>query len=216
MEALIVYGGWEGHDPAGVSAFLESLLSAEGFEVVRTPDVDALADDRLEGVDVIVPVVTMGDPPAKGFERLLSAIEGGVGIAGCHGGMCDAFRGSSEWQFLTGGQFVAHPGDSVRYRVSVADREHPVMQGVDDFEAETEQYYMHIDPAIHVLAETGAPPVEGPFSSNPRVKMPVAWTKHWGKGRVFYFAIGHSLADLEAQAPREIMRKGMLWAAGRL
>jgi type 1 glutamine amidotransferase len=215
MKALIVYGGWDGHDPDGVSEFLEGLLAAEGIEVERTGDIDAMVD-RLGGVGLVVPVVTMGEPPAAGFERLLSAVEGGVGIAGCHGGMCDAFRGSSDWQFLTGGQFVAHPGDTVRYQVSVVDAEHPVMQGVSDFEAETEQYYMHIDPAIHVLAETAAPMVAGPFSAARSVKMPVAWTKLWGKGRVFYFALGHSLADLHAEEPREIMRKGMLWAAGRL
>jgi type 1 glutamine amidotransferase len=215
MKALIVYGGWEGHDPQGVSAFLEGLLKAEGFQTNRTDDLKALGDQAaLTGVNLVVPVVTMAEAP--NLSALFEAIEQGAGIAGCHGGMCDAFRASSEWQFLTGGQFVAHPGDIVPYRVQVKDRTHPVTQGLDDFDVETEQYYMHVDPAIHVLATTRAPMAEGPHRQNPDVDMPVAWTKRWGNGRVFYSALGHCLADLQAPAPRELMRRGMLWAAGRL
>ena len=211
MKALIVYGGWEGHDPEGVSGFLEGLLQTEGFETHRTPDLNALGDEQvLEGMSLVVPVVTMADPPD--LRALFTAVENGAGIAGCHGGMCDSFRANSEWQFLTGGQFVAHPGDIMPYRVHIADREHPVTRGLEDFDVETEQYYMHTDPAIHVLATTRS----GPHLQNPAVEMPVAWTKRWGSGRVFYSALGHCLADLQAPAPRELMRRGMLWAAGRL
>jgi len=209
MKALIVYGGWDGHDPEGVSEFLEGLLKDEGFATKRTGDLGALGDEgMLEGKQLIVPVATMAEAPA--FGPLLKAIENGAGIAGCHGGMCDAFRGSTEWQFLTGGQFVAHPGNIMAYRVQIADREHPITQGLEDFDVETEQYYMHVDPAIHVLATTRS----GPHSGNPAVEMPVAWVKRWGLGRVFYSALGHCLADLEAPGPRELMRRGMLWAAG--
>ena len=215
MKALIVYGGWEGHDPEGVSAFLESLLKTEGFQTRRTPDLNTLADESaMEGVSLVVPVITMAEPP--NITALLKAIENGTGLAGCHGGMCDAFRSSSEWQFLTGGQFVAHPGDILPYRVEVKDWEHPITKGLDDFDVETEQYYLHVDPAIQVLATTRAPIADGPHTENPQVDMPVVWTKRWDKGRVFYNAIGHSLADLEAPAPRELMRRGMLWAAGSL
>ena len=215
MKALVVYGGWEGHDPDGVSAFLENILREEGFETERTGEIAALGDpDRLADKNLIVPVITMAEAP--NLAALFTSIENGTGIAGCHGGMCDAFRNSSEWQFLTGGQFVAHPGNILPYRVQISDREHAITQGVDDFDVETEQYYMHIDPAIHVLATTRAPMAAGPHSQNPEVDMPVAWTKRWGAGRVFYSALGHCLADLQAEGPRELMRRGMLWAAGRL
>jgi len=212
MKALIVYGGWEGHDPEGVSAFLERLLKSEGFETHRTDDLNALGNEQsLQGASLIVPVITMAEPP--NLAPLFKAVENGAGIAGCHGGMCDSFRNNTEWQFLTGGQFVAHPGDILPYRVQVKDHEHPITQGLQDFDVETEQYYMHVDPAIHVLLTTRAPQAPGPHA---QVEMPVAWTKRWGAGRVFYSALGHSLADLEAPAPGELMRRGMLWAAGRL
>jgi hypothetical protein len=217
MNALIVYGGWEGHDPEGVSSFLEGLLQDEGFKTTRTADVEALSDsERLKGIDLVVPVVTMAQAPPNGFGALFEAIENGTGLAGCHGGMCDSFRSSSEWQFLTGGQFVAHPGDITRYRVEISDHEHSITFGMRDFEVETEQYYMHVDPALHVLATSRAPAIEGPFSQNPRVDMPVSWVKRWGAGRVFYLALGHSVEDLEAEGPRELMRRGMLWSSGSL
>jgi type 1 glutamine amidotransferase len=213
--ALIVYGGWQGHDPEGVSAFLESLLRDHGFETDRTDEISALADpDRLSGKDLVVPVVTMADPPEQGFAALLNAAQNGAGLAGCHGGMCDSFRTNTDWQFLTGGQFVAHPGDTLSYTIQIKDREHPITRGVDDFRVETEQYYMHVDPANHVLATTRAPIAAGPYSSNEAVDMPVAWTRQWGRGRVFYFEIGHALTDLESPSARRLMLQGMLWAAG--
>lgn len=215
--ALIVYGGWEGHNPQGVSELFESMLKDEGWSVTRTPDINALTDDaRLAECSLVVPIVTMADPPTRGFEPLLAAVERGVGIAGCHGGMCDAFRNSAEWQFLTGGQFVAHPGnDGLRHKVTITGHEHPITAGIPDFEVASEQYYMHVDPAIQVLAVSPFPHPEapGPHSTNPPIEMPVVWTKTWGQGRVFYLSLGHSIDVLRQPEPNEIMRRGMLWAA---
>jgi type 1 glutamine amidotransferase len=130
--------------------------------------------------------------------------------------MCDAFRSSTEWQFLTGGQFVAHPGGDVRYRVAIVDRHHPITMGVEDFEVRSEQYYHHVDPAIHVLATTTFPVADGPHAANGPVQMPTIWTKRWGRGRVFYCAIGHTADDIAREPVRTLVQRGLLWAGNLL
>lgn len=156
----------------------------------------------------------MGDIPADVLEAVCSAVARGTGIAGCHGGMCDSFRTATEWHFMTGGQWVSHPGnDGVRYRVQIADREHPITKGIDDFEIVSEQYYMHVDPAVKVLATTRFPVAEGPHSTNGPVDMPVSWTKRYGQGKVFYCSIGHQADTIEAPPVLELVKRGLTWAA---
>jgi type 1 glutamine amidotransferase len=129
--------------------------------------------------------------------------------------MCDSFRDCTDWQFLTGGQWVAHPGDDgVRYAVQISDAKHPITQGISDFEVESEQYYMHVDPAVRVLATTKFPVANGPHVTNGEFHMPVVWTKMYGSGRVFYCSLGHKRSVLEMEPVRELMRRGFGWAAG--
>jgi uncharacterized protein len=216
--ALIVWGGWDGHEPDKVARLFEEILKAEGFQVEVSDTLDAFADaSKLAALNLIVPIWTMGEIKGEQREPVTTAVrEHGVGIAGCHGGMCDSFRNDTEWQFMTGGQWVAHPGnDGVRYMVRI-DREknHEITAGLPDFEVVSEQYYLHTDPGNQVLAYTEFPTsgVEGPHAENP-CRMPQVWTKMYGKGRVFYNALGHHRDVLEADAPRELMRRGFLWAA---
>lgn len=215
--ALIVWGGWEGHEPRQVADLFADTLCEEGFSVAVEDSLDAFRDgERLSRLDLIVPVVTMSQIEPEQLGPVLEAVERGVGLAGCHGGMCDAFRDSPEWQFLTGGQWVAHPGnDGVSYRVCI-DRAipSPITEGLPDFDVVSEQYYLHTDPGNVVLAYTEFPnpSAPGPHSGNP-CRMPQVWTKSYGQGNVFYCALGHSRAVLEDPIPREIMRRGFLWAA---
>jgi type 1 glutamine amidotransferase len=146
----------------------------------------------------------------------MRAVEAGVGLSGCHGGMCDAFRMDTEWQFMTGGQWVAHPGnDMVKYRVTI-DRSnpHPITDGLPDFDVVSEQYYLHTDPCNNVLAYTEFPNAvaPGPHDRNNGL-VPQVWTRSWGEGRVFYTALGHHRDTLEPETPREMVRRGCLWAA---
>lgn len=216
--ALIVWGGWEGHEPEKVARFFESILKAEGYSVEVQDTLDAFLDaEKLSRLSLIIPIVTMSTITPEQRDPVLAAVrDHGVGLAGCHGGMCDAFRTDTEWQFMTGGQWVAHPGnDGVRYWVRI-DRsvEHPITAGLPDFEVVSEQYYMHVDPGNVVLAYTEFPNPEvgGPHVENP-CRMPQVWVKRYGAGRVFYCALGHHCDVLEAEVPREIMRRGFLWAS---
>ena len=216
--ALIVWGGWDGHEPEGVAHFLGDLLTIEGFNVTISPTLDSFADESLVfSQDLLIPVYTMSEISKEQFEPVRKAVaEHGIGMAGCHGGMCDAFRTNTEWQFMTGSQWVAHPGnDGVHYRINMnAANPHEITKNLSDFDVVSEQYYLHVDPGVNVLAtcDFPVPGVEGPHTANP-CKMPQVYTKMYGKGRVFYNALGHQRNVLEAEVPKELMRRGMLWAA---
>ncbi|MEF3313465.1 ThuA domain-containing protein [Paenibacillus sp. GYB004] len=214
-QALIVWGGWLGHQPEEVAAIFRTVLEEEGFRVELSDTLETFADEeKLKSLDLIVPVWTMGQIEKEQVAGVSKAVQSGVGIAGCHGGMCDAFRTNVDWQFMTGGQWVAHPGnDSVEYTVNIKSSSSPLLEGIDDFGVKTEQYYMHVDPAVEVLATTRFPVAAGPHSLNKAVDMPVVWTKRWGVGRVFYCSLGHVASVVEIPQVKLMMRRGFVWAA---
>ena len=158
-KALIFYGGWEGHDPARVSARFAEMLEKNSFAVDRVEGTEALEDgEKLLTYDLIVPCMTMSTLPRACEKNISYAVSRGVGLAGCHGGMCDAFRNSTEWQFITGGQWVAHPGnDGVKYTVNIRRGSSPIIDGIEDFEIISEQYYLHVDPAIRCWPPRASP-----------------------------------------------------------
>ena len=214
--ALVVHGGWDGHRPREVGEILARVLREDGFDVDLSDSLDAFADEaKLRNLSLIVPHWTMGRITDAQLRPVLDAVgDGGVGVAGCHGGMCDAFRDATDWHFLTGGQWVAHPGnDGTRYPVHIADRAHPITDRVPDFDVVSEQYYLHVDPAVKVLATTRFPVAPGPHVPNGPVDMPVLWTKLYGRGRVFYSSIGHTPQAVEAEPHLTLLRRGFLWAA---
>jgi type 1 glutamine amidotransferase len=215
-KALIVWGGWEGHEPGRVADLFARVLHEDGLQVEVSGTLDAFTDlSKLTDLRLIVPVWTMGKITPQQLDPILAAVRGGVGLAGCHGGMCDAFRDSPEWHFLTGGQWVAHPGnDGVRYTVNMCrDMPSPITEGIDDFAVTSEQYYMHVDPGVRALATTRFPVADGPHAPNGPVDMPVLWTKLYGRGRVFYSSIGHTAALTASEPHLTILRRGFAWAA---
>lgn len=215
-KALIFQGGWDGHEPQLVSHRFAGLLEEAGFQVEIADTLDCLLElPHLLELDLLVPCWTMGSIPGECTKNVARAVGAGVGLAGCHGGMCDAFRQDTEWQFMTGGQWVSHPGgDGQTYTVHICHGSSPIVEGLEDFPVCSEHYYLHIDPAIEVLATTRFPLVNYYHISNKPVDMPVAWTKFWGNGRVFYTSLGHH-DDVFDRSPaaQELMRRGMLWAA---
>ena len=215
-KALIFQGGWDGHEPEKVSKRFAELLKKEDFDVTVSDSLDCLADlDELMKYDLMVSCWTMGEIKGEYTKNVSKAVGAGVGLAGCHGGMCDSFRTDTEWQFITGGQWVSHPGgDGTEYTVNICKGSSPIVEGLDDFKVVSEQYYLHVDPAIEVLATTRFPVVHYYHISNKPVDMPVAWTKFWGNGRVFYTSLGHH-DDVFDKSPNAqvLMLRGMLWAA---
>lgn len=214
-KALIVQGGWDGHEPVEVTEVFRNILKTSDFEVEVADTLDAFLDfEKLKGLHLIIPVWTMGEITDEQLRPVMKAVADGVGIAGCHGGMCDAFRQSVDWQFMTGGNWVSHPGnDGIEYVVSIKRGSSPIVEGIEDFTVKSEHYYLHVDPAVEVLATTRFPVVDGPHATNGQVDMPVVWTKRWGKGRVFYTSLGHHADIMEMEQSSTIMRRGFLWTA---
>lgn len=216
-KALIVQGGWDGHEPKLVSARFARLLRGKGFDAEVSDTLDAFLDaEKLKALSLIVPAWTMGTITREQLTPVLEAVASGVGLAGCHGGMCDAFRNETEWQFMTGGQWVAHPGnDGTPYIVNIRKNcPSTIIDGLEDFHVASEQYYVHVDPAVNVLATTRFPVAKGWHTTNGAVDVPVAWTKMWGYGRVFYTSLGHHDDVFDIPGAQELMLRGMLWAAG--
>jgi len=214
-KAWIFEGGWDGHEPKLTSLRFAALLKKNNYETEIFDTLDPLCDlTAINQLDLIVACWTMGEIKREYTENLAKAIGAGVGLAGCHGGMCDSFRLDTEWQFITGGQWVSHPGgDGIEYLVHICHGSSPITEGLDDFSVCSEHYYLHIDPAVEVLATTRFPIVPYYHISNKPVDMPVAWTKYWGNGRVFYTSLGHH-DDVFEKSPNAqiIMERGMIWA----
>lgn len=219
-KALIVQGGYPDHYPAEVAEFCRKLLTEREFEVEVSDTLDTFLDaKKLNSLDLIIPVWTLGKITDEQLQPVLDAVGNGVGLAGCHGGMCDAFREATWWQFMTGGNFVASPGifsahdEGIEYTVNIRSSSSPIVEGIEDFTVLTEQYYLHVDPANEVLATTRFPVAEGHHAANGYVDVPAVWTRRWGEGRVFYCSLGHRVEIMEIEPVKTIIHRGFLWAA---
>jgi len=209
---LFVWGGWMGHEPDKCRDILVPWMKSEGADVIVSDTLDAyLKYDLKKDFDLIVQTWTMGQIENNQERALLDAVKAGTGIAGWHGGLGDSFRNNTEYQFMVGGQWVAHPGGVIDYRVNIVDHDDPVTKGLGDFDMHSEQYYMQIDPNVKVLATTtfngkNAEWIDGNV-------IPVAWKKYYGKGRVFYSSLGHVADDFKVPEVLEIQKRGILWAS---
>ncbi len=215
-KALIVWGGWDGHTPKAAVDVFAPLLAERGFEVAMRDNMDCYADkDFMAAQDLIVPCWTMGKIEAPQAEGLLAAVMAGTGIAGWHGGIIDSFRENTSYQWMTGGQWVAHPGGCIpSCKIEIVDPAHPIVFGLKHFEIpNTEQYYIHVDPGVHVLCRTIFTGEHDSGLYQAGTVMPYAYTKNYGKGRVFVACWGHTNKDFDVPEAREIVLRGMLWAA---
>lgn len=210
----MVWGGWEGHQPRQTVERFAPFLREQGFEVRIENAMDVYTDaDYMNSLSLVVPIWTMGTITGEQEKGLLDAVKSGVGLAGWHGGTGDAFRNSTGYQWMVGGQWVAHPGNGIDYTVNITNNDHEITRGLSDFAVHSEQYYMHTDPGNNVLATTtfsgeheGADWIAGTV-------MPVLWTRRWGQGRVFYSSLGHQDSEFDVYETAETVRRGMLWAA---
>ncbi len=213
-KALLVWGGWDGHEPKQTTERFAPFLRDAGFDVRIEDSMDVYTDAAyMNSLSLVVPIWTMGAISNEQEQGLLGAVKSGVGLAGWHGGTGDAFRNNTGFQWMIGGQWVAHPGNIIDYTVNIQGGDHEITRGLSDFAVQSEQYYMHTDPGNEVLATTtfsgeheGADWIKGTV-------MPVLWMRRFGAGRVFYSSLGHQSADFDIFEAAETVRRGMLWAA---
>ena len=207
--ALVTRGGWEGHLPVEATDLFIPFLRENDFEVEVSDNLDSYLD--LDGTDLVLQCISMGEITGEQVKGLEAAVRAGTGLAGWHGGIVDSFRSNTDYQFMTGGQFISHPGGFVDHRIEVVSDD-PIVDGITHFDLHTEQYYVHADPTNNVLATTT-------FRAHPDfpwiagATMPAVWTRTWGEGRVFVCTPGHSLADLDVPEVRTIIERGLLWAS---
>ncbi len=211
-KVLFVYGGWKGHEPEKTRDIFVPFMRNQGWSVTVSDTLDSYLDeDLMAELDLIVPIWTMGEIKKEQEKALLEAVKRGVGLAGWHGGLCDAFRQNVAYQFMTGGQWVAHPGGVIDYSVDIVDQEDEITKGLGRFDMHSEQYYMHVDPNVKVLATTTFNGEHAPWIDG--AVMPITWKKFWGEGRVFYTSLGHVAADFDVPEALTMMQRGILWAA---
>ncbi|GAA2233457.1 ThuA domain-containing protein [Streptomyces indiaensis] len=224
--ALVVRGGWEGHQPVEATELFLPFLRGNGYAVRVEESTEIYADGaEMAATDLVVQCVTMSEITREQLAGLTAAVEAGTGFTGWHGGIADSFRASSDYLHLVGGQFATHPGKEpcerrgeaadnfLRHTISLtqAGRAHPVTAGIEDFTLDTEQYWVLHDDLIDVLATTTHParpwqPWHRPVTS------PAVWTRRWGAGRIVVTTPGHSVDVLEHPDVRTIVERGMLWA----
>lgn len=210
--ALMVWGGWGGHEPKQCVDVFAPFLREQGYAVEISDTLDVYLDaEKMLALDLIVPVWTMGTITREQENGLLSAVKAGVGIAGWHGGMGDSFRNNTEYQSMVGGQWVSHPDGVTDYVVNITRPDDPIVAGIEDFNVRSEQYYMHVDPSNEVLATTTFTGKTVPWIDGAVV--PVVWKRMWGQGRVFYTSLGHIASDFDVPEARTIVQRGMLWAS---
>lgn len=209
--ALIIWGGWDGHQPQKTSEIVAAWLREDGYNVEISDTLDSLLDaEKMQGIDLLIPNMsstTITNPQEK---AMLAAVKRGVGLGGWHGGSGDTFRNNTDYQYMVGGQWVQHPGNIIDYKVNIINHEDPITAGLDDFAVHSEQYYMHTDPSNQVLATTTFTGATDPWID--KTVMPVVWKRHYGQGKVFYCSVGHHLPDFDIPEFREIIRRGLGWA----
>jgi type 1 glutamine amidotransferase len=211
-KVLFVWGGWPGHDPDLCRDIFVPWLREQNFDVTVSDTLDVyLNAELMKSLDLIVQVWTMGTITNEQEKALLATVYAGCGLAGWHGGLGDSFRQNTNYQFMVGGQWVAHPGGVIDYEVNITDHQDPITKGINDFKMHSEQYYMHVDPGNTVLATTTFNGEHEPWTKGN--VMPVVWKKIYGKGRIFYTSLGHVAADFKVPEALEITKRGLLWAA---
>ena len=211
---LLIYGGYVPHEPEKYAAYLIPWLKGEGAEVQAFTTLESYADKSImNNIDLVIQTFTQERITKEQEDGLLEAVEkNGTGLAGWHGGLCDTFHDNERYHFMTGGIWVAHPGGIIDYEVKMVDQKDPVTHGLKNFHMKSEQYYMHVDPNIKVLATTRFNGKASYWIDG--CVIPVTWKKMHGKGRVFYTSIGHNLSHVQEQPDAmEMLKRGIRWAS---
>jgi type 1 glutamine amidotransferase len=197
----LVFAGGTIHDFKGVGGAARAILEADGGFDVDYVEEDLDVFTRLDPYDLLVFHYTLGELTDAQKNGLLNWVASGKGYAGIHSA-ADSFRGCPEYRALVGGHFVTHPKYR-DYQVSIVDDTHPITEGIVEFFVKDEQYIVDYDPRVQVLAS----------ALWKGTAVPVAWTKPWGAGQVFYLALGHDAAACEHELFKTLLVRGARWAA---
>lgn len=204
VKTLLLTGGTV-HKGVEIGDILQQVMEKTGkFEITRVnEDLDALMAEKVQAYDLVVFYWTMGEITEAQKRGLMNHIASGKGFVTFHSG-ADSFRGDPDWRAFVGGYFTGHPKFRT-YQVSITEAKSPITEGIEEFMIEDEQYFLDYSSQVTVLAN----------GLHKGRTMPVMWTQEWGKGRVFYSALGHNPKAVKQEMFQKTAIRGMLWAAGR-
>ena len=205
----LVFVGTEGkyHDHQGNGKFITAILNdTEGIEADFSQDYDVLAD-ALADYHVVLFYTDVGELSDAQENGLLNYIRAGGGFYGLHTAAA-SFRESEPYHAMLNGFFNGH-SPYMDFTVNISDSEHPITQGLEDFDAKDELYYLkHIPDNSHHLMYA--------YDETKDETHVMAFHHNYGEGTVFYFALGHDMAVLENSSFQEVIRRGVLWLGKQL
>ncbi len=189
------------------------------FEVTASEDVGMFTAESLRRYRAVM-FFTTGELPMSDAQKqaLTDFVRGGGGFLGVHSAT-DTFYQWPEYGRLIGGYFNEHPWHQ-GVRIEVADPSNPLVAflgtsialtdeiyQIRDFDAGGSKVLLRLDPASVDLTRPEVHPQ--PYG------WPLAWTRSYGSGRVFYSALGHEEAVWRDARYQQILRNAVLWAMGR-
>lgn len=160
---------------------------AKWTETLKTA-LQKLSPDSLKNYDGVVFLSTTGDLPLPDKQEFVDWVKSGGVFIGVHAAT-DTFHGWTPYTEMIGGEFLTHPPGTYDVEVINRDKDFPACRHLDaTWKVNDEIYLMkNFDPAkVHQVLN---------LDKHPRDKtpgeFPIAWTKEFGKGRVFYTSLGH-------------------------
>ena len=138
-------------------------------------------------------------------KNLLDFVASGKGFVGFHGASV-SFKAHPKYYEMLGGRFIGRKKINDCH-VKFFDKNHPITQGLEDFIIKEEQYQhdLSMGKNIHILAEADYLDETDPKSE------PIMWIKTYGKGRIFFCALGQKSKSLEEEILHIIIKRAVKW-----
>jgi uncharacterized protein len=198
---------------------MTEIGTAAGFDIVGSEDTAVFTPEKLRRYDAVM-FFTTGELPMDEAQKaaLTGFVRAGGGFLGVHSAT-DTFYGWPEYGKLIGGYFNEHPWHQ-KVRIEVADPVDPLVAflpptiqlndeiyQIRDFDAGGSHVLLRLDPTSVDLTRPEVHPQ--PYG------WPLAWTRSYGAGRVFYTALGHEEGVWRDPRFQRLLRSAALWAIGR-
>jgi uncharacterized protein len=217
LRVLLTVGG-HGFDEKPFSALFESIPDITFKKIDLPKDAGLLKSGLEKDFDVIVMYDMVGGFTPEQQKAFVELLQAGIGVVSLHHNL-GAHADWDEFTKIIGGKFLLKdaviggqklPKSGYEHgqdiQVTVADKEHPITKGLSDFQIHDETYSgTYTSPDAKVLLKT----------DHPKNSPSLAWVTTYGKSRVFYLQLGHDAQAYANPAFRELVARGIRWAAGR-
>ena len=215
IQLLLTIGGHDFQEEHFFEMF--DKLPGVNYHCIQLPDSANLLRPGLEKqYDVIVMYDMVTEISQEHQQSFIELLKTGIGVVSLHHNL-GAHRNWHEYVHIIGGKYVfetdtlddtkhdksdyAHDQD---FLVQVADNNHPITQGISNFQIHDETYInYYTSPKAHVILKTDFP------NSDPEI----AWVKQYEKSPVFYLLLGHDSKAWENPNYPKLLLNAIGWAA---